>query len=243
MRSEALLNLERTRLDEWSTIREKTSARLKVSDWQSPHLSAPLSNHSTTLRYWLDRHNAGDPAATQELIRFSQDRFRRLVRSRLRQFARLRRFEDSDDVLVGVQARFAKALEERRFAEFQDFLRFGAALVRHQLVDFTRHYFGPLGKGRFELHRQDAQHSDYGDRIEPADRQAGPAELARQTDIDAVIEGLPADHQNLFHALYYLGLTQQDAADVLDISLSTLKRRWLDARQLFLERYGYDDLL
>jgi RNA polymerase sigma-70 factor (ECF subfamily) len=165
------------------------------------------------------------------------------VRSRLKHFARLRRFEDTDDVLVGVQARFATALQEHRFAEFQDFLRFGAALVRHQLVDFTRHYFGPLGKGRFELNLQEAQHSDDCNRFEAADRLAGPADLARQADIDAVIEGLSEDHQSLFHALYYLGLTQQDAADVLDISLSTLKRRWLEARQVFLERYGYDDAL
>ena len=76
--------------------------------------------------------------------------------------------------------------------------------------------------------------------MDPSDPAAGPADLARQTDIDGVIDRLPAEHRDLFHALYYLGLTQSDAAEVLDISLSTLKRRWVEARELFLERYGYD---
>ena len=40
--------------------------------------------------------------------------------------------------------------------------------------------------------------------------------------------------------MYYLGLTQADAADILGLSLSTLKRRWLEAREAFLDRYGDD---
>jgi len=197
-----------------------------------------LTNHSTTLRYWLNRHNAGDGTATDELIRFSEDRFRRLVQSRLRQFDRLRRFEDTDDVLVGAQVRFATALRGRRFETLDDFLRFGAALIGHQLIDFSRHYFGPLGQGRREI-ALDGSGSARA-LMDPADPAAGPADLARQIDIDGVIDRLPAEHRDLFHALYYLGLTQKDAADVLDISLSTLKRRWVEARELFLERYGYD---
>lgn len=197
-----------------------------------------LTNHSTTLRYWLDRHNSGDARATDELIRFSEDRFRRLVQSRLRQFDRLRRFEDTDDVLVGVQARFATALRGRRFETLGDFLRYGATLIGHQLIDFTRHYFGPLGQGRREV-AVDLTGTTR-DAMEPADPAAGPADLARQSDIDGVIDRLPTEHRDLFHALYYLGLSQADAADVLDISLSTLKRRWVEARDLFLERYGYE---
>jgi len=197
-----------------------------------------LTNHSTTLRYWLDRHNSGDGTATDELIRFSEDRFRRLVQSRLRQFNRLRRYEDTDDVLVGVQARFSTALRGRRFETLGDFLRFGAALIGHQLIDFSRHYFGPLGQGRREI-ALDGSGSARAP-MDPSDPAAGPADLARQTDIDGVIDRLPAEHRDLFHALYYLGLTQSDAAEVLDISLSTLKRRWVEARELFLERYGYD---
>jgi len=197
-----------------------------------------LTNHSTTLRYWLDRHNSGDASATEELIRFSEDRFRRLVQLRLRQFDRLRRFEDTDDVLVGVQARIATALRARQFETLADFLRFGATLIGHQLIDFTRHYFGPLGQGRREIALDGTGSTTAA--MEPADPCPGPADLARQTDIDGVIDRLPAEHRDLFHALYYLGLSQKDAADVLDISLSTLKRRWLEARDFFLERYGYD---
>ena len=198
-----------------------------------------MTNHSTTLRFWLDRHNTGDATATTELIRFSEDRFRRLVRSRLRQFDRLRRFEDTDDVLVGVQTRFATALRDRRFDTLVDFLRFGATLIGHQLIDFSRHYFGPLGQGRREVAIGGNELGGPG-RVEPQDPAAGPADLARVGDIDGVIDRLPAEHREVFHALYYLGLTQADAADVLDVSLSTLKRRWVEAREMFLQQYEGD---
>lgn len=198
-----------------------------------------MDNHSTTLRHWLDRHRAGDPAATEELIRYSQDRFRVLVQSRLRDFARVRRFEDTDDILSGVQARFVSALRAHHFDSLEAFLRVGATLVRNHLIDVTRHYFGPLGAGRREV-GPPGDNSTTGPDV--TDRAAGPGDLARQADIDATIDGLPEEHRQLFHALYYLGLTQKDAADLLGVSLSTLKRRWLAARELFLARYGHDEL-
>jgi RNA polymerase sigma factor (TIGR02999 family) len=37
---------------------------------------------------------------------------------------------------------------------------------------------------------------------------------------------------------YFLGLTDEEAADALDISLRTLQRRWRDARQWLFERLG-----
>src|SRR5262249_8407752 len=139
---------------------------------------------------------------------------------------------------VGVRQGWASALRGRWFELRGFFLGWGPTRMGHNLIVFSRHYFGPLGQGRREVGFDGTGTTR--DAMEPADPAVGPADLARQSDIDGVIDRLPTEHRDLFHALYYLGLSQSDAADVFEISLSTLKRRWVEARDLFLERYGYD---
>jgi RNA polymerase sigma factor (sigma-70 family) len=196
-----------------------------------------VSDHSTTLRLWIDRHNAGDPAACEELLRFSEDRFRTLAHARLRQFARLRRFVDTGDVLVGAQLRFAAAIRTLQFRTLDDFLRLGAAMMNRQLIDLSRHYFGPLGAGRHEIIVA-ADAANAATHPEPADPAVTPATATQQTDIDEVIGGLAPVHRELFDLMYYQGLSVAEAAGVLDVSASTVKRRWLEARTTFMERYG-----
>jgi RNA polymerase sigma factor (sigma-70 family) len=196
-----------------------------------------VSDHSTTLRLWIDRHNAGDSAACEELLRFSEDRFRLLAHARLRQFARLRRFVDTGDVLVGAQLRFAAAIRTLQFRTLDDFLRLGAAMMNRQLIDLSRHYFGPLGAGRHEVGAT-ADAAGGATRPEPADPGVTPAAATQQTDIDEVIAGLSPVHRELFDLMYYQGLSVAEAADFLAVSTSTVKRRWLEARTTFMERYS-----
>jgi RNA polymerase sigma-70 factor (ECF subfamily) len=44
------------------------------------------------------------------------------------------------------------------------------------------------------------------------------------------VEALPEPERAAFDLLWYQGLTQEEAAQVLGVSISTVKRRWLDAR-------------
>jgi RNA polymerase sigma-70 factor (ECF subfamily) len=199
-----------------------------------------VESNSTTLRYWIDRHNAGDAGALVELLRFSEDRFRILASARLNKYRRLRRFEDTGDVLAGAQMRFSAAIRAVQFTTLQDFLRLGAAMVNRQLIDFTRHYFGPQGAGRNEIELSLDESKKVG-RANAAEPAAAASDTTQRADIDEVIVGLvPADRE-MFDLLYYQGLSQAEAADVLSVSLSTVKRRWLEARAAFIERYGDDE--
>jgi RNA polymerase sigma factor (sigma-70 family) len=177
-----------------------------------------MSDHSTTLRYWIGRHNAGDPKAANELLRYSQRRFAELASSRLDRFRRLRGFENSDDVLVGAQARFDRAMKELKFDTLDDFLRLGAEMIRRQLLDLTRHYFGPHGDG---THRGPSDPLDEGRVVDTG---------AEQVDIDDAIDRLPPDLRNAFTLWFIQGLTQKETARLLGISLSTIKLRLVEAR-------------
>jgi DNA-directed RNA polymerase specialized sigma24 family protein len=197
---------------------------------------ALVSDHSTTLRYWLGRHNAGDPAALNELLRFSQDRVLDHIRFRFRAFPRLRPYVDSQDVLADVQLTLARDFRAEPFTDLMHFLRLTGRLARHRTVDLARKYFGPHGAGTHERHAPPAD--DSADRTEPADADPSPAERALRAEVDEVIAGLPAEHRDLFDLLFYAGLSRADAAEALGVSLATLDRRWVAAREALRERYG-----
>jgi RNA polymerase sigma-70 factor (ECF subfamily) len=54
--------------------------------------------------------------------------------------------------------------------------------------------------------------------------------LAQWTEFHRVIERLPDKERQVVDLLFYHGLSQAEAADVLAIDTSTVKRRWRAAR-------------
>jgi hypothetical protein len=59
----------------------------------------------------IERLNGGDPSACSELINRSSDRLRRLTVKILRDFGRVHRWEDTDDVFQNASLRLYKALD------------------------------------------------------------------------------------------------------------------------------------
>jgi len=86
--------------------------------------------------------------------------------------------------------------------------------------------------GRGPHHHTDHQAADdsVGSLSSKADE---PDDLTMWMEFHGSVEALPKDLREVVDLLYYEGLTQAEAAAVLDISPRTLKRRWLEAK-LFL---------
>jgi RNA polymerase sigma-70 factor (ECF subfamily) len=189
------------------------------------------------LQHWLDRHAAGDPGAREELIGHSQERLRRLTRQMLQHYSRLRRWEDTSDVLQNVLMRLGDALRgATTLATPHDLLCFAAALIRHELIDLSRHYFGPQGEAAH--HASPPVAGPQAPRPEPADQSNDPYRLALWHELHLCIARLPDEDRALFEVLYYQGLTQLQAAELLGVPLRTLKRRWQQARLRLMERFG-----
>jgi RNA polymerase sigma-70 factor (ECF subfamily) len=192
----------------------------------------PASNQTLKIQGWLDRLQAGDEAARKELLNCACERLTRLTRSMLKGFSRVRRWEQTDDVFQNATLRLYRALSEVRPATVGDFYRLAALNIRRELLDLSKHYYGPRGQG---LHHASLGPDQESGSRSPAvadapDTSAEPGQLAIWTEFHQQIEQLPEEERVLFDLLWYQGLGQAEAAEVLQVSLRTVKRRWQSAR-------------
>jgi RNA polymerase sigma-70 factor (ECF subfamily) len=194
-----------------------------------------VSDSGASLQPWLDRLRAGDPAARNELIRHSRGRLRLLTRQMLRHFPGVRQWEETSDVLQNVLLRLDRALQAVEVPSPRDFLRLANAQIRRELIDLSRHHFGPHGLGANLVPPGQGRP---GDTPEPEDSSADPDRLLRWHDLHCQIAGLDDADRELFELLYYQGLKQAEAAGLLGLPLTTFKRRWRSARLRLMTRLG-----
>jgi RNA polymerase sigma-70 factor (ECF subfamily) len=186
----------------------------------------------TQLQLLIDRLNAGDPAARDELIHHAAERLRKVTAKMFQDYSRLHRWEDTDDVFQNAVLRLLRALQQITPVSVADFFRLAAVQVRRELIDLARHYFGPEGPAA--RHAKDGNSNSQGGLSHPgADRPTStdqPYRLAVWGEFHEKVDALPDDERDVFGLLWYQGLTQAETARMLDISEATVKRRWLSAR-------------
>jgi RNA polymerase sigma-70 factor (ECF subfamily) len=175
------------------------------------------------LQQCLERHQRGDEAARRELLNAAGERLGRLAHVMLRDHLRLRRWEETGDVLQNALIRLYRALETLRPPSLRDFYRLATLEIRRELIDLVRHHFGPHGDGGRHLSG-----------AAPADHEAGnltlePGRLAVWTEFHRQVEALPEEEREVFDLVWYQGLGHTEAAAVLGVHPRTVKRRWLAA--------------
>jgi RNA polymerase sigma factor (sigma-70 family) len=181
---------------------------------------------SSQLDGLLQRLGQGDPVARSEVIEHACERLRRLTRRMLRNYPGVRRWTETDDVLQGAMIRLHRSLSQVRPETTRLFFGLAATQIRRELIDLARHHYGPEGNGA-------NHHTDGGEAVENSlDGRSEPHSLIEWTNFHNQVENLPEEQRNVFDLLWYKGLTQPEAAEVLGISLATLKRRWQLARLL-----------
>ncbi len=182
---------------------------------------------TSQLQACIDRLNARG-----ELIGRACERLRRLTRRMLPPDDRLRRFEDTDDVLQNAALRLWRALESVPLTSVAEFLRLAAWHIRNELRDLARHHYGSDGSGARRATPQQAVDATgtFAPASEPADTTHDPRRLAAWRDFHEQVERLPEEARQVFDLLWYQDLTQTEAAEMLQVSVPTVKRRWLSAR-------------
>ncbi len=193
---------------------------------------AKTINQSVVIQGWIDRLRAGDEAARKELINCACERLTRLTRKMLRNYPRVRRWELTDDVLQNAAMRLYRSLADVRPASVADFFRLAALNIRRELCDLARHYYGPQGGGAKHATPARTRNVDSGSRdpLEQSDPSGDPNRLAAWSEFHQQIEALPEDEREMFDLLWYQGLSQAEAAELLHTSVRTIKRRWQSAR-------------
>ncbi len=183
----------------------------------------------TTLQRLLDDACLNQPDAYRELLLRACERLRLLARKRLKGFPALRRWVETDDVLQQAMLRLHRSLKEMKPATVKDFFALAALQTRRELHDLQRHHFGPEGDGA--NHHTDgagkAADDEGGQLLAAAEDAEVPVGWDR---LHELVESLPADEQAIVDLLFIHDLTQEEAAQVLNCSVRTVKRRWQEAR-------------
>jgi DNA-directed RNA polymerase specialized sigma subunit len=91
------------------------------------------------LQAWIDRLNAGDQSARDELIRHACARLRGMVAKMMQKYDRLERWVDIDDVLQNAMVRLLRAMGSTPVTSVQEFFSLAALQIRRELIDLCRH--------------------------------------------------------------------------------------------------------
>jgi RNA polymerase sigma-70 factor (ECF subfamily) len=150
----------------------------------------------------------------------------------LRGDGRLQRWEETDDVFQNAMLRLCRALQEITPGSVREFFRLAAVQVRRELIDLARHYYSPYGLGAKQqsLAIGKGPSSTRDAAYDPADSSQDPTRLAAWSEFHEQIGALPDEEREIFDLIWYQGLTQAEAARLLQVSTRTLERRWQAAR-------------
>jgi RNA polymerase sigma factor (sigma-70 family) len=189
----------------------------------------------TEIQGLLDLANAGDREARGRLLDHACERLLKLSRAMLARYPAVRRWEATDDVHMKAMMRLHRALETVQPESVRHFFNLAATQIRRELLDFKKHYYGPQGLG--SNHATDHQSPDEpGGRFDRTVHE--PEDISEWAEFHEEADNLPEDLREVVNLLFYQGLSHQEAADVLGISLATVKRRWQAARVHLHDKLG-----
>lgn len=178
----------------------------------------------------IRRAAAGDPAARDELFRRFDGRLHQIAHQMLRRNPRLARWEQTDDLRQMACVRLHQSLSDANPRNTREFFGLAVVQIRRLLIDLARHHFGPHGDG---AHRDERSL-----RLEVQTDQPNAEQdiLEAWTTLHKAIDQLPELEREVFGVVWYGGVTQREAAELLEVSERTVLRRIHRARLLLAER-------
>lgn len=191
------------------------------------------SGEDKSLAACLERLAAGDRDARDDLIAIACERMRDIAHRMIRTFPRVRRWDETDDVVQNAALRLYKALGEVVPADTRGLMGLAAVQVRRELLDLAKKYAGPESyAANHETNYRWIDGESLANVNNAADYGETPERLARWTKLHETAASLPDEERELFHLVWYLGLKQDQAASLLGCSVRTIKRRWEAAKLL-----------
>lgn len=181
----------------------------------------------TQLQGLIDLARAGDAKARALLLDHSCERLLKLTRRMFRGYPGLRRWEQTADVFQNSLIRLHRALAEVELESVRHFFNLAAVQIRRELLDLKKHHFGLEGLATHH-HTDHLAPDEAGGAL--ATKSTEPEDLTLWGEFHEAVIALPDDLRETVDLLYYEGLTQDEAAEVLNMSPRTLKRRWHAAK-------------
>lgn len=173
----------------------------------------------------LQAHGRGETGVFERLVPLVYDDLRRAARQQLRQRAGLA----SLDTTALVHEAYLRLVDQSR-AMWQSrghFLAVSAIAMRQILVDHAR------ARSR-QKRGGEAQHEPLDERMAAVQHEAEALLI-----LNDALERLAAEDQRLVRLVecrYFAGLSEEETAEALEMSVRTVQREWLKAR-MWLRRY------
>lgn len=166
-----------------------------------------------------------------ELLQF-EAHLRDLAHRMLRGFPSVRRWEETDDIVQAALIRFHTSMRSITVESPLHMQRLAALQIRRELLNLAERY------------RRDSSHaanheSCQGELPAVASGSETPS-LEEWAQFHRSVEGLPDSVMETFDLIWYAGLSQQQAADHLKISLRQCQRRWTTAKLMIAQQVSPD---
>ena len=185
---------------------------------------------SVNLQKYLDRWQAGERAAADDLLRATGTRLERLARRMTRAFPNVRGQADTGDVLQNSLIRLLRTLTTLRPSTTRDFFNLAAVHIRRELIDLARRC---KTRTRLTFDADDAP---------PAE----PHTSAVAEDFDLwvrfheAVDQLPVEEREVVGLVFYHGWTQVRIAELFSVDERTIRRGWSSACERLREIVGGD---
>jgi RNA polymerase sigma-70 factor (ECF subfamily) len=187
----------------------------------SDDADSPKPNNTTSL---IGGFGGNREEARDKLIDYAYARLRRLARRMLRNYPSLRLQVESGDVLHPALLRLRNALMTVTPESSRHFWNLAALNIRRELLNLARKY-ATEHKARVCLKHEDAEEA-----LGKQEDAIGPSDVDGWARFHQLIDDLPEREREVFYLVWYDWLTQEQTADVLGVSLRTVRRLWLSAR-------------
>lgn len=171
---------------------------------------------------------AGESDSRELLAACIYERLVKLARLMLRNGSQqVRRWEQTEDLAQSAWFRIQRVLENEHlsFEDETQFYRFVARHVRFEMIELYRKHKSQHGSHQTKQ-SQSAEGLDNDGELFFGNDTLDPKSIAAWGEFHAAVEELPDSEKEVVDLLWYQGLKQQDAADLLKVDVKTVKRRW-----------------
>jgi RNA polymerase sigma factor (sigma-70 family) len=206
-----------------------------------PSRSESERDLETLLTDCLARLSAGDDSARATILEVCNSRLRELSHRLLGNFAKVRRWNDTDDVAQNAALRLYRALGECTPDSPSGLMGLLATQIQRELLDLARKHAGSMSYAA--NHGTNVQEGSRGFE-HVVERVADPGEgddeipIQRWEQFHEAVEALPDELREVFKLTWYLGLGRDAIGKALGISVRTVSRRWQEARELVEHAVG-----
>ena len=201
---------------------------------EARHAESTAGFDADRLAICLERLASGDKSARNDILEICDQRMRVLSHRLLGKFARVRRWDNTDDVAQNAAIRLHRALADTVPDSTRGLMGLMATQIQRELIDLARKHSGPHSwaanhdTNAGQIGRDGACRVDEAEATDSADE---TIPLERWEEFHEAIEGLLGDLREVFRMVWYLGLDREAAAKAMGCSVRTLGRMWQEARE------------